>query len=183
MEQESNPPTMTSQQMQEYERIAMTIRESVGVDNYSPFDPFALADQLNAVIKYDDEFDPKDWSGGAKVLPNGKAFLYLNSKSTKERMNATIVHELIHIIRKHQPASIGSDGLNNYDRTQEQEATQVAGAVLLPMRIVARAVWRSENIIQLANKYGASVELFEMRVKTLGLWKQYQEKANEVTVK
>lgn len=169
-----NPPPLTAQQMQDYERTAMRIRKLYGLGISEPIDPFKLAAQLNVVIRYNGDFDPKDWSGSGKVMPNGQFFVMLNSRSTLERKHATLLHEIVHWLQRHTPTLIGPTGLNEYDKTQEQEADFVAAAILLPMKIVGVVVYQKKSVAEIAKAYGASTELFEMRIKTLGLWGHYQ---------
>lgn len=44
--------------------------------------------------------------------------------------------------------------------------------MLLPAVVIAKAVFRGESLTDLAHAYGASLELVEMRVKVLGLWRE-----------
>lgn len=177
MQQKETTPVLTSRQMQQYERTAMQIRERAGVDSLAPLDPFIFAEAVGIVIKYDYDFDSKDWSGGGIVV-NGQLHVLLNGNSTKERLNATLLEEIAHHTCRHKPTLIGPEGLGEYDKTQEQEAKFVAAAVLLPMKAVGMAIWRSEDPTEVAHNYGASLQLFEMRVKTLGLWEEYQSRIN-----
>ena len=119
------------------------------------------------------------WSGSGRPLPNGKLFVMLNANQTRERMNVTLLEEVAHRYYDHDPVVLGSDGRHNYNAAQEQEAYWTAAAALLPMVVVAKAVRRGETAAELGKRYGASQELAEMRIRTLGLWNHYKAYARE----
>jgi Zn-dependent peptidase ImmA (M78 family) len=169
-----NSSNLSFQKMQAYERRALQLRELAGVEYDAPLDPFKLAEKMEVVIKYNQDFDPKDWSGGSKTMPNGQLFVLLNSNSTSERLNVTLLEEIAHHICNHDPTAIGTNGLDGYDEVQEQEAKFVAAAALIPSVIVGQVVWKRLSASRFASQYGASLQLFEMRVKTLNLWTHYK---------
>jgi Zn-dependent peptidase ImmA (M78 family) len=170
----SELPVLSFQQMQEYERAALRLRTQLNADPFDPIDPFALACEMGVVIRYDQTFDPKEWSGGGKVMPNGKLFVMLNGNATPERLNVTLLEEIAHYICEHIPTAIGPNGLGCYDEVQEREAKFIAAAALLPSVVIGQALWRTLDSSEVAAHYGASVQLFEMRVKTLHLWSRYR---------
>jgi Zn-dependent peptidase ImmA (M78 family) len=167
-------PTLTFQQMQQYERAALRLRGQLNADQFDSIDPFVLAQEMGIKIRYDNTFDPQEWSGGGKVMPNGKLFVMLNSNATPERLNVTLLEEIAHFVCGHVPTAIGPEGLGDYDEAQEREAKFIAAAALLPSVVVGQALWRNLDSSAVAAQYGASVQLFEMRVKTLHLWSHYQ---------
>ncbi len=182
-------PQLTKDIMHHYEESARSLRAKAGVGSYEPFDPLTLQAELGVVLKYHDEIpnlseevlaeldrlDAKEWSGMSHELPIGKLFVVLNRQQTPERARVTLLEEVAHHYHGHTPVSIGSSGRAAYYQEEEQEAKFTAAAALLPSKEVAKAVYRGDSAAHIAGKYGASVELVEMRIKTLNLWDHYQQ--------
>ena len=129
--------------MKHYECNALLLRNQAGVLPNEPFEPFNHLDQLDVVLKSIDElnlpkdladdaksYTAKDWSGGGRVLPNGKLLILLNKNQTQERMNVTLLEEIAHYHYGHEPTTVGVEGWNNYDPAQEREAYFTAAAAL-----------------------------------------------------
>jgi len=179
--------------MLHYERNALQLRERAGLAQLAVFNPFEHLVTFDVIIKYPDEFtdtpdeliaeiekhNAKDWSAVSDVLPNGKLLTLLNRNQTEERKNVTLLEEIAHQHYGHEPSVIGSDGRKNYDKAQEQEAYFTASAALLPGIAVARAVFQKKPAAEVARTFGASIDLYIMRVKTMSLWKEYQRFASE----
>lgn len=145
------------------------LRARVGAGNEAPVDPFAIARSFNALIGYFDGLDAKDISG-ASVIEGGVLKIALNRDQTAERMNVTLLEEVCHHYYQHQPEELDAHGRRQYSTANEQEAKQTAAAVLLPAVVVAKTVFQRNSVEEIASAYGASVELFIMRIKVLGLW-------------
>lgn len=181
----------TKQFMRYLEEQAMQLRERAGLSSLEPFNPLILVDQAKLelaypeninhlppqVLEYVSNVNPKSWSGMGKQLPDGKLLVVLNPNMTIERERVTIMEEVAHIHFEHQPSELIPYPMGfeqrKYNKQIEQEAYWTAGATLLPSKAVALAVWRGETAEDLAIKYEVSVELAEMRIKTLGLWSYY----------
>lgn len=181
------PPT--KKLLRKFEENAITIRQQAGVGLYESFDPFKWLKELQIEVQYADKIEglsaeqldflknisPKEWSGGGikDKLPNGKMLIILHPRQTVERARITIFEEIAHDFYGHQPSLV--NGRRCYDDEQEQEAYWTAAAVLLPMKIVAEGVFLRKTARDIADEFGSSVELAEMRIKTLQLWKLYQD--------
>ncbi|MCL4261679.1 MAG: ImmA/IrrE family metallo-endopeptidase [Anaerolineae bacterium] len=183
------PPTR--QFLRQIEQHAMVIRQKAGVESSEKLDPIIRAAQLGIQVQYADQLsglseaqiefirnsDAKDWSGGAdaRKLPNGRLLITLHPNQTKERANVTILEEVAHDHYGHEPISLNGSRQGKYDERAEQEAYWTAAATLLPMKDVAQAIWLRKPAKVLAEEFGASIELVEMRIKILGFWRRYQE--------
>lgn len=185
----------TQQYLRHIEQHAMTIRDRADIGPLERLDPQDSEDKLRIQIAYPDDvtalpsdmqdylrsLDATVWSGMSRKLPDGKLLVILNPNQTVERANVTILEEIAHDYFGHEPSllPISSNGIEKrrYDEEAEQEAYWTAAAVLLPMKVVGLAVWRQQSAEDLAEDYGASVELAQMRIKTLGLWDLYQKYA------
>jgi hypothetical protein len=178
---------LTRDEMHHYEESARSLRVRAGVGFYEPFDPLAFLAELGVVLEYPDqmttlsqelaesigELDAKEWSGMGRVLPNGKLYVVLNRSQTLERVRVTLLEEVAHHYHGHTPVGLGPLGRAEYHPDQEREAKFTAAAALLPSKVVAQAVYRGDSAAVIAKAYGASVELVEMRIKTLNLWDHY----------
>ena len=169
------PPPPTREVMRHYEMNAMTLRERAGFNRTEPIDSLASAEAFGVVLSVaEDEDLPSGWSGVAQPYPNGKLFVMLNAKGTRERMNVTLLEEVAHQHYGHDPIVIGPDGRQFFNEAQEREAYWTAAAVLLPSVVVAKAVRRGETAAALGRRHGVSEELVVMRIRTLGLWDVYK---------
>ena len=185
------PPTVEF--LRELEKHALEIRKKAGIGPTDKFDPIKRASQLQIQVVPVNEIEglspqhlelinrlsPKDWSGSglSRKLPNGKMLIPVHPKQTFERMNVTILEEVAHDYYGHQPALLNGNGREGYNPAAEQEAYWTAAAALLPMKVVARAVWLGQSAEALGAEFGASRELAEMRIKIMRLWKEYQSRS------
>jgi hypothetical protein len=178
---------LTRNEMHHYEQSARSLRTRAGVGPHEPFDPLAFLSELGVVLQYPDEvtvlpqelatsigeLDAKEWSGMGRELPTGELYVVLNRNQTLERARVTLLEEVAHQYQGHTPVGLGPLGRAEYRPDQEREAKFTAAAALLPSRVVAQAVYRGDSAAVIAKAYGSSVELVEMRIKTLNLWDHY----------
>ena len=175
--------------IRQIELHAACLRQQVGIGPIGKFSPRTLADKLNIKIAYPDEIkeaapklqqlllslDAKVWSGMSNTLPEGSLLILLNPNQTSERENVTIMEEVAHRYYGHEPSHLNKIGRGRYDESIEREAFWTAAATLLPAKAVGQAVWSGGSAEQLAATYGTSVELAEMRIKTLNIWSFYKK--------
>lgn len=178
----------TRQNLRIIEENAFLLRKQAGLAPTDKLDSIKLSKKFNIEIVFPDQIsslppeqkehlaslDAKIWSGISNELPDGRLLIILNPNQTPERANVTIMEEIAHIHYGHKPSQLGGLGQRQYDEKAEQEAYQTAAAALLPSKVVAQAIWSGESAKSLAKKYGASIELAEMRIKLLNLWGPYQ---------
>jgi hypothetical protein len=179
----------TRQNLHSIEENAALLRQRAGLASTDKLNAIKLSKKFNIEIVYPYQItslspeqsaylsvlDAKVWSGISNELPNGKLLIILNPNQTDERANVTVMEEIAHVHYGHEPSQLNGFGERKYDENAEQEAYQTAAAALLPSEVVARAIWNGETTKVLAERYGASVELVEMRIKILNLWGLYQE--------
>lgn len=175
--------------LQHIESQAMILRHRAGIEPLEPLNPRALAGTLRLrIVRYEEigslppalyqqlaAIDARAWSGMGKELPSGELLIALNPNMTIERETVTIMEEVAHAYYGHRPVDLVPIALGfeqrTYSDSDEREAYWTAGAVLLPSKAVAQAVYRGESAEDLAVAYEVSVELAEMRIKTLRLWR------------
>ena len=96
-----------------------------------------------------------------------------------ERQRVTYLEECWHILLGHRLtriAKIADAYGRTYDSSEEHDAFYLASATLLPEAAIRTAVESGESASQIANRFGASIELVEYRIKRLGLWRSYKDK-------
>lgn len=168
------------------EQSALDIRKQAQVASSERFEPTKAKKKLKFVIakpeevwellgSANDEF-LKRWSGASEELPDKRLFIMLNPSHTIERNRVTVLEEVAHKYYGHKPAKFTSRWEYEYNDEQEEEAYQTAAAVLLPMEVIGKAVWRAKTAEEIAAKYGTSIELVEMRIKRLNLWPEYKKR-------
>lgn len=169
----------------------MLLRQRAGIGPLDRLNPRILASKLNLqfveieaikglraeVLQSITAMDVREWSGMGQKLPNGDLLIALNPNMTIERETVTIMEEVAHAHYGHQPVELRTMPLGltqrRYDEDAEREAYWTAGAALLPAKAVGIAVYRGLSAEDLAVDYEISVELAEMRIKTLRLWTHY----------
>jgi Zn-dependent peptidase ImmA (M78 family) len=158
----------------------------------SPLDPLVLAKSMGVVVVNVEQVpnldpgtlshltktDPDAWSA-VTVCWNNKYLIVLNSAHAKARQSNSLMHELAHIIIGHKPArlDITPDGmmvLSSYDKTNEEEATWLAGALLLPREALVHARKRGLTNEDAALHYGCSAQLVAFRINTTGVDVQFR---------
>ena len=161
------------------ERSALALREELGYED-TPLNVFKMLQELGVMVQWSSnipstphDLTVKDWSGVGTVLRDGRLLIVLNSAATPERQHVTALEEFFHHHYGHTPVLIDSNGRSDYHADEEETAYQTAAACLLPARQVALAVFSREDPVSFAQHFGASVELFEMRVKRLNFWSHY----------
>lgn len=177
--------------MQHIERNAAILRQRAGVGPLDRFEPQMYADQLklrfiqlenidglrDELFQGVQELDARKWSGISTLMADGYLLIGLNPNMTVERENVTILEEVAHAHYGHTPVELQGYSLGlsrrRYNEDEEREAYWTAGAALLPSKAVGLAVYRGDAAEDLATAYAASVELAEMRIKTLRLWPYY----------
>lgn len=166
-------PQFTHDHLEHLQRNADVLRAQVGAGQDGPVDVFALAAVFGARIEYlDVDVDPGDFSG-IVTMRGGRPVIVLNRNMSPERRNITLLEELCHLHYQHPVEEWDGQG-RQHTNAVESEAYQTAAAALLPAIVVAKAVYKNRAAADVAREYGVSTDLFEMRVKVLGLWRHYQ---------
>lgn len=131
------------------ERVSTDLRSDLGIGDASPLPSRELAAHLNAELWSPRELvglsaetleavhrESEDWSA-ATVLFDGVAAVIYNPWHSAGRRSSDIMHELSHLLLKHDPATVilSADGLlafRSFNKDQEDEAAWLSGSLLLP---------------------------------------------------
>jgi Zn-dependent peptidase ImmA (M78 family) len=172
------------------ERNGHNLRARFNRPLHHPLDPFDIARRHDGVElldrqKFDQIIGPicsgklfgqhrRKWSGF--VLPvDGIHLIVINDTHSKTRQNATLTEELFHIALRHTPTKLTRcpiTGLLNreYSPTVENEAFCSAAAALIPYFTLKQLLHSGGTIEAIAESFGVSVELVQMRMKRTKLW-------------
>ncbi len=177
-----------------FERIALKLREFVGVSLEDRLNPWTLASALKLRVLTPDDvpgISPEmreillrgdGWSGGGlPPLPDGTRLIFLNPSHSAERQAATLMEEISHFVLGHQPTRIHDVKAPSDERTefrdfhaaQEEAAYGVGSAALVPYFPLRRATEFGLDTGAIAKHYGVSRALVEYRIKVCRLWETH----------
>lgn len=124
--------------------------------------------------------DPDSWSAVTLTLV-GSCVIITNCSHSIPRQNNSLAHELAHIILKHEPAKafVTPDGMmmmNFYNPAHEEEATCLAGALLVPRAGLLRLLSTGQSEDQIAGHFEVSGDLVRMRKNVTGVARQLRSR-------
>lgn len=169
------------------ENVALQHRRELKLKPLDPLPPRRLAQLLDVLVWNAEEVpgldasslsvllnkDPDSWS--AVTLSGGpKDLVILNSAHRGGRPASNLMHELAHLLIGHEPArvDVSSDGilmLNTYNAQQEQEATWLAGALLLPRPALMHIRHTRMTTPTALATYEVSQQMFDYRMRMSGV--------------
>jgi hypothetical protein len=169
----------------EARKFAVEIRAELGLDEFSSFDPYALAKEygipmykLSELGQHPDARDAaahycngRSAKFSAALVPLGtNRFILENDAHSEKRRRNSISHEMSHLLREHpfQEVVLTLDGCRSFSKDLEAEADWQAGELLIPHEAALRAAnldWTDE---QVAEYYDVSVQLARMRMNSSG---------------
>lgn len=187
-----------SKRAQLWEPIALELRRLSGVKDGSILDPEILAQQVglclvdaHAALEGFSEADRDHllviasdaWSGGVYPvpLPNGACICILNPNHPRRRNRITLMEEVVHIYRKHQPSGLRDvmPGLcvREYHKEHEIEAYGVGAAVLLPWGQFYHQLDAGAPVADLAERFDVTEALIQYRIKVTGSNNLYRNRS------
>lgn len=110
---------------------------------------------------------------------DGQSVIVVNPIRSAERQVSDIAHELSHVILKHELTELRElqGTMFRTCRTeQEEEATALGGAILLPRPLLLTAARAGNTPQQIATKYGTTLEMATYRFNTTGVLRQVAAK-------
>ncbi|NNN07162.1 MAG: ImmA/IrrE family metallo-endopeptidase [Elusimicrobia bacterium] len=168
------------------ERTATSLRRELGLSPDAPLPHQKLADYLeiqviepkgisgmtDELLRQLLETDSAGWSGTTFTL-GGKHTVIYNPSHSSGRQSSDITHEFSHIIIGHEPSKLilSADGemvMRSHDQKQEDEASWLAGCILLPREALLH-VARAGQLDSACQKYSVSKELLQFRLRVTGV--------------
>lgn len=174
------------------ENISLQMRKDLGLEKNDPLLPWPLAEHLGVSLWKPSDIqgltktsyalltgtERNSWSALAISLNGMEAIIY-NSTHSEARQSSDIMHELSHILLKHEPSKMvlfydGSVVLRSYNEAQENEASWLSGCLLLPREVLVfmKRVGMSTN--DACRKYKVSSTLLDYRMNLAGVNHQFQ---------
>lgn len=170
------------------ERLALEVRDGMGSDWQGRLDPRALAKHVGVVV-----FDLPEMRrlgmkeeslrfllgrgrrefSAALFESNGVRVIVANPSHSAVRQASNIVHEVGHVLLRHQPPTeIIDAGCRRWDATMELEADWLAGELLVPRRAALEVARQQTDAEAAAQRFGVSRALMEWRLNHSGARKQ-----------
>ena len=175
------------------EQMARSLRVAIGLTAIDPLSPEALASYLNVhVLSLNDvgvsnddlrqllDVDPESWSA-ITVSGYGREAIIPNPAQMNGRHASNVMHELAHLILGHKPTTVffleNADlALRGYDPHIEEEASWLAGALLLPRDALASCKRRGLPEAEVCDIYGVSPQMLKFRLGVTGVNRQFQRR-------
>ena len=169
------------------ERTAAAVRRELELSPVEPLDPYLLAARLRVRVVSPRDFpdlppdivtqllerDATGWSAATLVIHGINIVIY-NPTHSLGRQASNMVHELAHIMLKHEPAKVmfSQDeqmATRTFDQRQEDEANWLGWTLLLPRDALVAARRRRMAKAQIAQEYGVSENLVRYRLQVTGV--------------
>lgn len=162
-------------------KLALEIRAELRLDAFGPFDPYELAheygievDPLTSLGLGDDILRHATGNGstfsGALLHIDGMYRIVENDLHAPTRRRATVSHEMSHVLLEHDhPATVRYDRQCGIGAEQEDEATWLAGELLVPHEAALRAAWSDATDETVAHRFQVSVAEARWRMNHSGV--------------
>lgn len=169
------------------ERCAIAAKRVLGVPDKSAPDPRAAARDLGIPVLGDLEhfaalpedirdvmLGSREWSAGTLEGPGGPLII-TNPIHAATRLKVTVAEELSHLMMGHPPSSLDpTTGLRTYNKTVEDEAFSVGGAMVMPYSQLYSLVDRGQPLETIADEFEVSVPMARCRVNRTGLLRMHR---------
>jgi len=158
----------------EARKLALDVRDEIGIGPEGPFDPHALADLYGIRVLRVSELGLTSASStaisGALIAVGTGRLILENDAHSEARCRLTVSHEMSHVVLEHEFATMIVDptGCRDLIGDQEDEATVLAGEMVLPTDTAIKWAIRGRSDVEVAQILGISVEAARWRMNTSG---------------
>lgn len=162
-------------------RLAKDVRAELHLGDYDRFDPYALAEEYGIPIVRLSELECKvavqhftgsSWQqvSGVLVRVGTTRIIIENPAHDEYRRRSTVGHEMGHVLLEHPFDVHLSDGesCRSGSPQREEEATWLAGELLLPRNAARRLIFREWPLEQVMDFYGVSEQMAKWRLGISG---------------
>ncbi len=172
------------------EEVAVRVREDCDVAARDAVSPAQVAKGLGVRLLSASELPglPADvlsrltnhhssaWSA-ITLSEGGQHLIVFNPAHSKARQSNDLMHEIAHVILEHTPTFSFLDPVKrllvrSHDKTQEDEASWLAGAILLPRQALLYVRSRQFDVDDICRRYGISKKLLAFRMNATGVERQ-----------
>ena len=163
-------------------RLAAEVRLELGLADSVPFDPHLWAREYGVPFLSLDEIGagpasvsrftierPELWSA-ALVKSGSGHFVVYNTAHADVRVRSNLAHEIAHLVAEHSLNSgwMTDDKCAGSGASQEKEAAELAGALLVPKEKAKLHAIRGGDPAALALAYNVSFEMAQWRMRASG---------------
>jgi Zn-dependent peptidase ImmA (M78 family) len=163
-------------------RLAAELRTEIGLQPMDALDPWALADlygirvislshlTVSSAARTHLTITRQDVFSGALIPAGNGAVILENDSHPLTRRRSTMGHELGHIVAEHkfETSLVSERGCRVADQTQEDEAAEIAGELLLPFEAAKQLARRNATDQEVALQFGVSPDLARWRMDATG---------------
>jgi Zn-dependent peptidase ImmA (M78 family) len=174
------------------ERLAKQYREDLKIHPCAPLCAFKLAEHLQIPVYPATLFltEEKDiiqlsssngvncgWSALTMIAKSGNQIIIHNPFHSPVRQQSDMMHELAHIICKHEHSQKAYDfvipfGMREFDEIKEEEAICLGSTLQLATPCLLWANKRNMTNEAIASHFNASIEMVTYRMNTSGIGKR-----------
>ncbi|WP_199430848.1 ImmA/IrrE family metallo-endopeptidase [Qaidamihabitans albus] len=166
----------------EARRLALEVRDELGIGVFTPLDPYALAELYG--IEVHDLRDPSlpteavrhftgerpDSFSAALVAVGTGSVIIENHVHDPARRRSTIAHEMAHVLLEHEFGLLFTDdhGCRTSSATVEHEAAELSGELLIPCQAARMAAFRRWTDVSVARYFRVSERMARWRMNATG---------------
>ena len=172
------------------ERKSIEFRKELLKDYYEKLGAIELAKHLDIVLIEPNDIpglndkeknillnhDHQSWSAITIKNHLGELVIIYNPTHSDRRQESDSMHELAHIICKHNMEKIKRKDfpfqLRDYNAEQEDEAKWLGGCLQIPRKALEWCKYRRMSDNELADHFGASFDMITYRINITGIKKQ-----------
>lgn len=174
-------------------RLALELRDEIGLTPYLPFNPWALAElygievhrlsdlDCSAEAKRRFMLDKTEIFSGALIplAPSGATILE-NDGHALVRRRSTTSHEMAHLVLEHRfdTMIVNERGCRAADSEHEEEANELAGEMLLPFEAAQALARRNASNAEAATQFAVSIDMARWRLDSTGARKIAKRQAS-----
>jgi Zn-dependent peptidase ImmA (M78 family) len=171
--------------------MSVSLRRELGLTRTGPLSTKQLAEYLDVrlLTLYEiDNLDPRDthtllisdpdaWSA-LTVSAEGRDAIVVNSTHTGGRPSSDVMHELAHLLLGHEPGALhftadAEFAMRRYRKDDEDEATWLAGCLLLPRDTLVEIKRMGKTIETVCIEYAVSPDMLIYRNRMTGIDRQF----------
>ncbi|MGO8731861.1 MAG: ImmA/IrrE family metallo-endopeptidase [Terracidiphilus sp.] len=175
------------------EQVTEAVRRQLGLSVWEPLGALVLAESLKARVVTPDQLPTlapdarhrlvnehaEVWS--AITISATPPLVVYNPTHKAARRNSDLMHEMAHLLLEHVPSTVYIDprtrvALRRHDRQQEEQATWLAGCLLLPRAALVRIRQLRISDADACARYVVSLDMLRFRMGTSGVDIQFRRR-------
>lgn len=163
-------------------RLAVEIREEIGIGVHDVFDPYKLAELYGIKVillsssgcseeaLHHFQVERPDVFSGALIPFGTGAIILENDLHSSVRRRSTCSHEVAHVVLEHPftAALVNERGCRLANREHEKEAAELSGELLLPFEAAKTLALQNVSDQEAAKRFNVSVEFARWRLNSTG---------------